>query len=215
MDFAQARRMMVDCQVRTDDVTDLKIIDAMCDIPRERFVAADCANLAYLDRDLPVDAKSGRYLLHPRLLAKLVQAAEVGPDDKVLDVGCATGYSSALLARLAKSVVALEEDADLAARARQALTAPNIKVVSGPLVAGWPSGAPYDVILLNGAVDEPPTRLFGQLAEGGRLVCVVRDGPAGKAMSYRAVQGDVSGRSVFDANVRLLPGFAKEPSFVF
>ena len=215
MDFARARRMMVDCQVRTVDVNDLRIIDAMVDIPRERFVAAGYAELAYLDRDLPVDAKSGRYLLPPRVLAKLVQAAEVAPNDHVLDVGCATGYSSVLLARLAKSVVALEQDAELAARARQALAASNIDVVSGPLVAGWPTRAPYDVILLNGAVEEPPTRLFGQLAEGGRLLCVLRDSPAGKAMLYRAVQGDVSGRPIFDANVRLLPGFAKEPSFVF
>jgi protein-L-isoaspartate(D-aspartate) O-methyltransferase len=215
MDFAQARRMMVQGQVRTADVTNLALVDAMAELPRERFVPTEHASLAYLDRDIPAGGKSGRFLMQPRVLAKLLQEAVVVAEDRVLDVGCATGYSTLLLAHLAKTVVGLECDPDLAAKARQMVTAANAEVVEGPLDAGWPARAPYDLILLNGAVEQEPARLFGQLAEGGRLLCVRKSGPIGHAMLYRAVRGDVSGRPIFDASVTLLPGFAKAPSFVF
>src|SRR5687768_4405482 len=154
-DFAAARRMMVDCQVRTSDVTDQRIIAAMQDLPRERFVPERNASLAYLDLDVPVTAGTpARRLLKPMVLAKLVHAAEIGPQDRVLDVACATGYSTALLARLARNVVALEEDVTLARHARENLAAlgvANAEVVSGALPDGWQAGAPYDVIFVNGA----------------------------------------------------------------
>jgi protein-L-isoaspartate(D-aspartate) O-methyltransferase len=220
IDFAAARRMMVDGQVRTSDVTDLRLIAAMMALPRERFVPDAKADLAYLDLDLPVTEGPGsaRRLLKPMVLAKLIQAAAVGETDHVLVVGCATGYSAAVLGRLAKSVVALEQDATLASRAREnlpAISANNVTVASGPLTAGWPADAPYDVILLDGASEVAPQALFGQLKAGGRLVGVVGRAPTSKAMLYRSSGGEASGRPVFDAAAPLLPGFAEPPAFVF
>ena len=151
-DTATARRMMVDCQVRTADVTDLELIAAMAALPRERFVPAALAEQAYRDGDIAIG--DGRVLLKPMVLAKLIQAARVRGSDHVLDVGCGTGYSSAVLARLAGSVVALEEDAGLAQQAKAALAATDgshVPVATAPLTTGWPQAAPYDVILLNGA----------------------------------------------------------------
>jgi len=218
-DFAAARRMMVDCQVRTSDVTDQRIIAAMQDLPRERFVPERNASLAYLDLDVAVTAGTpARRLLKPMVLAKLVQAAEIGPQDRVLDVACATGYSTALLARLARSVVALEEDATLARHAREnlaAVGAVNAEVVSGALPGGWQAGAPYDVIFVNGAAEVVPDRLLRQLAEGGRLVGVVGRAPASKAVLYLASGGQASALPIFDAAAPPLPGFAEPPAFVF
>ncbi len=218
-DFAAARRMMVDCQVRTADVTDLRLIAAMLELPRERFVPDEKAALAYLDLDLPVgEGGRSRRLLKPMVLAKLIQLAEIGERDRVLDVGCGTGYSAALLARLAAQVVALEEDTALARRAGAAFAAAgaaNLKVVSGALASGWPAEAPYDAILLEGATEIVPEALLRQLRHGGRLACVMGAGPGGKAMLYRAIDGEFSGRAAFEASAALLPGFAKQPSFVF
>ncbi|MBX9774761.1 MAG: protein-L-isoaspartate O-methyltransferase [Xanthobacteraceae bacterium] len=218
-DFAAARRMMVDGQVRTADVTDQRIIGAMQELPRERFVPARNASLAYLDLDVAVtEGTPPRRLLKPMVLAKLVQAAEVGPQDRVLDLACATGYSSALLAKLAGTVTALEEDATLARHAREnlaAVGAGNAQVVSGPLAGGWPAGAPYDVILVNGAAEVVPERLLRQLAEGGRLVAVVGRRPASKAVLHLASAGQASALPIFDAAAPALPGFAEPPQFVF
>jgi protein-L-isoaspartate(D-aspartate) O-methyltransferase len=218
-DFAAARRMMVDGQVRTSDVTDQRIIAAMLDVPREQFVPAQNAALAYLDLDVAVTATQPvRRLLKPMVLAKLIQAAEIGPRDRVLDVGCATGYSTALLARLAQHVVALEQDPDLARAARQNLAtlAASVEVVTGALPDGWRAGAPYDVILLNGAAEVVPERLLAQLADGGRLVGVVGRGPATKAVRYLAASGTkVSPVPIFDAAAPALPGFTEALAFVF
>jgi protein-L-isoaspartate(D-aspartate) O-methyltransferase len=221
IDFAVARRLMVDGQVRTSDVTDPRLIEAMLELPRELFLPRDNAALAYLDLDLPVVAEKGapvRCLLKPMVLAKLVQAAAVGERDHVLDVGCASGYSSAVLTRLARTVVALEQDPPLARLASENLLVVgggNVTVVTGPLTEGWPAAAPYDVIFLNGAAQVVPRALLRQLKEGGRLVCVLGREPPGKAMLYRAVGKHISGRPVFDASASLLPGFAAPPAFVF
>jgi protein-L-isoaspartate(D-aspartate) O-methyltransferase len=218
-DFAAARRMMVDCQVRTADVTDQRIIAAMLDLPRERFVPERHASLAYLDLDVAVTSGTpARRLLKPMVLAKLIQAAEIGPQDRVLDVAGATGYSSALLAKLAGKVTALEEDATLARHPREnlaAIGAANAEVVSGPLTGGWPAGAPYDVILVNGAAEVVPERLLRQLAEGGRLVGIVGRAPASKAVLYLCSSGQASALPIFDAAAPALPGFAEPPQFVF
>ena len=221
-DFAAARRMMVDGQVRTSDVTDLRIVAAMLELPRERFVPEGKADLAYLDFDIAVKEASGgepaRRLLKPMVLAKMVQAAEVETSDHVLDVGCATGYSSALLSRLARSVVALEEDEALARLAREnlkAVGAANVTVVTGPLTEGWPAAAPYDVIFVNGATEIVPQELARQLKAGGRLVAVLGRAPASQAMLYRCVGGDISGWPIFDAAAPVLPGFVAPPAFVF
>jgi protein-L-isoaspartate(D-aspartate) O-methyltransferase len=216
IDFAAARRMMVDGQVRTADVTDLRLLAAMGDVPRERFVPAGKAELSYLDLDLPAGDSAGRFLLKPMVLAKLIQLADIAPTDHVLDVGCATGYSSALLAQLAGSVVALEQDRALVRAAEQALAArSNVKVVMGPLTAGWPVAGPYDVILMQGATEIVPATLLRQLKNGGRLSCIIGPGPQRKVMLYRNTDGDLSGRPMFDAAAPVLPGFKQAPSFVF
>ena len=217
IDFAAARRMMVDGQVRTADVTDLRLLAAMGDVPRERFVPAGKAELSYLDLDLPAgDSRLRRFLLKPMVLAKLIQLADIAPTDHVLDVGCATGYSSALLAQLAGSVVALEQDRALVRAAEQALAArSNVKVVMGPLTAGWPVAGPYDVILMQGATEIVPATLLRQLKNGGRLSCIIGPGPQRKVMLYRNTDGDLSGRPMFDAAAPVLPGFKQAPSFVF
>jgi len=217
MDFALARRMMVDGQILTRDVFDTDLLAAMLEVPRERFVPGNQAGLAYLDRNLPLTADGSRCLLQPMVLARLVQAADITATDRVLDVGCGTGYSSALLARLAGSVVALEEDKDLASFARRVLAelAPHVEVVQGPLKAGWPSAGPYDVIVLNGATEVIPQPLFAQLKEGGRLVGIGGKAPATKARIYRSIRGDISDREITEAAAPLLPGFARPPAFVF
>jgi protein-L-isoaspartate(D-aspartate) O-methyltransferase len=220
IDFAAARRMMVDGQVRTSDVTDSRLIAAMLEVPRERFFPEDKASLAYLDRDVAVSEQGAtvRRLLKPMVLAKLIQAAAVAETDHVLDVGCATGYSTAVLSRVAGPVVGLEEDAALAQHATEALAeigAPNARIVTGPLSRGFAQQAPYDVIVLEGAAEVVPGALLDQLKNGGRLVCVLGSGPAAEATVYLRTGGDVSGRAVFDASAALLPGFAKTPEFVF
>lgn len=219
-DFATMRRMMVEGQVRTADVTDTGLLAAMLDIPRERFVPATRTTLAYLDRDIPVGegGLNARRLLKPMVLAKLVQALELKETDRALDVGCATGYSSALLARLVASVVALEEDPALARHARDALAelgVTNIEIVRGKLTEGHGKGTPYDAILINGAVEARPEALCRQLRDGGRLACIEGKGPATKAMLYRNDMGAISGRAVFDAAAPTLPGFVEPPAFVF
>jgi protein-L-isoaspartate(D-aspartate) O-methyltransferase len=174
------------------------------------------ASVAYVDRDLPVDDR--RMLLKPMVLARLIQAAEVGADDRVLDVACATGYSSAVLARLGATVVALEDDAARARRCTETLAQlgiASVTTVCGPLDAGWPALAPYDVILVNGAFEVEPDELFAQLTEGGRLVGILGGGHPGKAMLYRKDRGEIGGRVLFDASAPVLPAFRQAPAFVF
>jgi len=217
VDFAVARRAMVDCQVRPSDVTNLRLIGAMMDVPRERFVPAAQRAVAYLDRDIAVTG--GRMLIKPMVLAKLLQAAEIAEGERVLDVGCASGYSTAVIGKLAGEVVALEEDTALARGAGETLAATgasNISVVSGPLATGWPGGAPYDVIVVEGAVETVPDSLLKQLNEGGRLLTVVNSsGLMGKATVYRMGGGHVTAQPLFDASAPLLQAFAKPPAFVF
>ena len=219
LDFATARRMMVDGQVRTADVTDPRLLGAMLELPRERFMPGDKAQMAYLDIDLPVGefgARSPRRMLKPMVLAKLLQAAEIGETDRVLDIGSGAGYAAAVIARLAGSGVALEQDEALLKQARAALSgSSNVTVVAGALVGGAAANGPYDVIVLEGATDVVPTALIGQLKPAGRLVCILGAGAGGKAMQFRLIGGELSGRAIFDAAAPLLPGFEKPPAFVF
>lgn len=215
-DAAAARRMMVDGQIRTADVTDPDLIAAMQALPRELFVPSALAVQAY--RDGEIGLGNGRAMLRPMVLAKLIQAANVRRGDNVLDVGCGTGYSAAVLARLGASVVALEEDAKLALAAEGALAAADasqVRLVKGPLTAGWPAAAPYDVILLAGGIEIVPNALGDQLKPEGRLAAIFGGGPGGKAMIYRRIEGRLVGRPIFEASAPVLPGFAAAPTFVF
>ena len=216
IDTAAARRLMVEGQVRTADVSNAALLDAMMTIPRERFLPPAQAPLAYADIDVAI--ANSRVLLKPMVLAKLIQAAGVRDTDRVLDVACGTGYSSAVLARLAGSVIALEEDAELARQAKEALASTRTERVTlavGPLIAGWPAAAPYDVILINGAIEVVSPGLAHQLKPDGRLACVYGRPPAGKAMIYRMIEGRPVGRPAFDAAAPLLPDFVAPPAFVF
>lgn len=222
IDYARQRQVMVEGQIRVNGVTDLRILAAMEELPREKFVPAARAALAYVDEDIPLRVtgagKPERYLIEPMVLAKLVQALSLTPSDHVLDVGCASGYSAALLARLAGSVVALEEDAEfvpIATRLLASLGATNAKVVSGPLTAGWPQEGPYDAILLQGSVEIVPAALTESLKDGGRLAAVVGTGRSAKATLYLRSGKVVSARPVFDAAIPPLPGFKAPHEFVF
>lgn len=217
-DFAAVRHNMVECQLRTNKVTNWRLIDAMDDVPRERFVPKQLAGVAYIDEDLMV--APGRYLMEPRVLARLLQAASVTEQDVALDVGCCTGYSSAVLGRLAGTVVGLEPDEALAAQASQtlsAVSADNVIIVSGSVAEGYPRQGPYDVILLNGGVPFVPPSLIDQLAEGGRMVAVVRGAGevVGRATLWIKLRGEISHRVLFDAAVPLLPGIEQKSAFEF
>ncbi len=216
-DYAAVRHNMVEKQIRTNKVRDSRVLQAMDEVPRELFVPKPLQGIAYVDEDLEV--APGRYLMEPLVLARLLQAAAITADDVVLDIGCASGYSSAVLARLAATVVALESDAELGERASTLLAeldADNAVVVAGPLEAGYPKQAPYDAIVIGGAVDEVPAAITDQLAEGGRLLAVVTGGSGvGKGTLFLRVHGGLSRRILFDAAVPPLPGFAVDRGFVF
>lgn len=217
-DFSELRVRMVDGQICTTDVTSLPLISAMLSVPRESFVPDARRALAYIDDNILLSEDGVRYLMKPSPFAKLVQLAEIGPNDTALCVGAATGYSAAVLSYLAKSVVALESDAALADTATATLAGlgrDNVTVVKGPLPAGCAARAPFDVILMEGSVDELPQALTAQLAEGGRLVVVEGRGNAGVARIYVKASGVVAGRRAFNAAVKSLPGFERTPAFEF
>ena len=215
-DFAAQRVAMVDSQLRTNDVTDVRILKAMGDIPRERFVPQALSAVAYMEDCVALG--KGRTLLDARCFGKLLQLADIGASDRVLDVGCLTGYSTLVLSRLARHVVGVEEDGDLKRMAEKNLAAAgatNVEIVEAPLAQGYPRKAPFDVIVVNGAIEVEPNALLDQLADGGRLVTIVRDRAAGHACLYLKSEGVVSERPAFDARLPLLPGFRKAPGFVF
>ena len=216
VDFQELRVKMGDGQLRTTDVTDAALLSAMLEIPREAFMPAGREALAYIDEDIAIAA--GRFLMRASPFAKLVQLADIRDGDFVLDVGCGTGYSTAVLARLAGFVVALESDGALAAEAARALAATgcdNASVVEGPLPAGHAAQAPYDVIVIEGAVEALSAGLMAQLKDGGRLVAVVGEGNSGRATVWVKEAGLVSSRTAFNAAVPLLDAFRREPVFVF
>lgn len=217
MDYFAARHTMVQNQIRTNRVTDPKIIAAMSELPRERFAPDWARGIAYVDEDIPLNG--GRYLIEPLTSALLLQAAEINADDVVLDVGCGTGYISAISARIASAVVALESDAELAARAGATLADLGIEtatIVVGPLREGWPAQAPYDVIVFGGAVSAIPAKIVEQLAQGGRMVVVItEDKGLGCGTLLLRQGGTVSRRAIFEAAIPVLPEFALEPTFRF
>lgn len=217
--FSTARLKMVDGQVRTNDVTDRRVLDAMLSVPREAFVPATRQALAYLDLDLDVsEGGDKRFLIKPQLTGKLLQAAGIGEGDNVLVVGCATGYLAALTAKLAKQVTATESDSALAARATAAFAAlglTNVVCKTAPCTQGDASAAPYDVIVLNGATEVVPEGLLGQLREGGRLVGVSAESRPPRAMLVTRSHGEFGHRALFDASAPVLPGLQRAAAFVF
>jgi len=225
VEFARQRLTMVETQLRPNEVTNPRLLAAMSALPRERFVPERLRALAYIDEGIEVfpaiDGAPARDLLAPMVLARLVQLAAVQPQDNVLDIGCATGYSTAVLTGLGRTVVGLEPEPELARAARRTLAElglANAAIVEGPLVAGCPEKAPYDVILLNGSVPAPPDSLFAQLKEGGRLAAILlrgSPGTQGKAYLFINEGGEASGVPHFDAGARPLPGFSLVPSFIF
>lgn len=216
-DYALARRKMVDNQIRTNKVTDQRIIAAFETVPREAFLDPSHHPIAYLDEDVRVG--EGRYLMEPMVLARMLQELHVAPDDVALDIGCGTGYSSALLARLAATVVAVESDAALARQAIEnlaALAVDNAVVVEGRLTDGYVAQAPFDVVFIGGAVAEIPPAITRQLGEGGRVCAVIRQGEnPGKVTLGLCRGGVVSFRVLFDAATPALPEFARQAGFVF
>lgn len=213
-DYVQNRTTMVDNQVRTCDVTNIELLEALLNVSREAFVGEDKKDFAYIDEDIAVG--NGRYLMEPAPFAKLVQACAVKSDDLVLDIGCATGYSSAVFSQLASMVIGLEQDdelASIAAKNLNDLDYDNVAIVNGVLNEGFAKEAPYDVIFIGGAIDEVPDTLFAQLKQGGRLVAVEGVGNAAIAKLYTRSGNDVSGRELFNCAVKLLPGFTKEVEF--
>jgi protein-L-isoaspartate(D-aspartate) O-methyltransferase len=216
LDYVTARKAMVDSQLLPNKLLDERLTAAMGRVPRERFVPKALQGIAYVDEDIPLG--EGRFLMEPLILARLLQAADIEADDTVLDVGCMTGYAAAVMAELAGTVVALERDPDLVARATDILAdldVTNVAVVEADLAEGLPDQGPYDVILVEGAVAETPGALTDQLAEGGRMLLVVRDGDVGVAHLLTRRGGVIGRRALFDAATPILPGFEKTKSFVF
>jgi len=216
-EYAAARLNMVEGQIRPNKVTDHRLVEAMLDIPREVFVPQAARGIAYVDKDIAIG--NGRYMMEPMVFARMLQEVGVDETDVVLDIGCGSGYSTAVLARLAATVVGVESDAELAQRATEALAQSgvvNATVVTGPLPDGNPAQAPYDVIVIEGLVAEVPAAITDQLAEGGRLiVAVMGDRGVGEVKLYQRLGGLVSSRVLFEAQPRLLPGFEPKPKFVF
>jgi len=215
-DYAYARQNMVDCQIRTYNVTNNAVIDAFAEVPREAFVPEELKPLAYIDTELTV--ADGRELTAPATLAKLVQAVGPKPDEIILLIGCATGYGAAILSMLASSVVALEGDHAMTEQASATLGElgyGNVAVVEGDMALGYAAEGPYDQILVDGAIGRLPTAITDQLKEGGRLVAVEGSGNSASARVWLREEGRLSSRHLFNCALAPLPGFEKAPEFVF
>lgn len=215
-EFDQARKQMVDSQIRPADVTDRRLIAAFMAVPRHVFTPRARIASAYADTEIATGDK--RTMMRPRDLAKLIQAAEVQPDELVLDIACGRGYSTAILSHMGGTVVGLDDDEDGLSRASGLLAdigADNAVIIAGDPKLGVPAQGPFDVIFVNGSVSEVPQAWFDQLAPGGRLVAILRRGPVGKATVFTRSAAGIGERVVFDATAKLLPGFEPEPGFAF
>ncbi|MBJ6371382.1 protein-L-isoaspartate O-methyltransferase family protein [Sedimentitalea arenosa] len=213
-DYAARRRMMVDTQVRPSDVTKFPIIDAMLSVPREVFLPDALREAAYAGEN--IDLGDGRVVLEPRTLAKMLDALDISGDEMVLDIGCAHGYSSAVVARMAQVVVALEEDETMAAEAETALAdagVDNVIVHTGALAQGAAEHGPYDVILIEGGIGTLPDAIADQLKEGGRIACLFMEDALGVVRIGYKSGGAISWRFEFNAGAPVLPGFRKQEAF--
>lgn len=216
MDFSTARRNMIECQIRTNHVVDEALLSSMGQAPRERFLPDALRAVAYIDEDLQLNAE--RCLLEPMVQARLLQALALTPGDAVLDIASGTGYAAAVMARLAGAVFALESDSELQGKATGLfgeLALDNIVAVEGDLGAGCAEHAPYNAILIEGAVDAVPAAILDQLAEGGRLAAIVMENGVGRATLFRKDGGHLSRRVIFDAHAPILTEFRKPAEFKF
>lgn len=215
-DYAARRRTMVDTQVRPSDVTKYPIIEAMLAVPRELFVPSGRREAAYIGENLPIGPS--RVILEPRTLAKMLDALDIRDDELVLDLGAGLGYSAAVIARLAEAVVAIEEDEAMAREAEASLAesgADNVALVTAPLLEGAVKHGPYDVIVVEGAVEHLPAALTDQLNDGGRIGCIFSEGRLCVCRIGYRVDGALSWRDAFHAFAPVLPGFSHKPEFVF
>lgn len=214
VDFATLRTTMVDTQVRPSDVTKYPVIEAMLEVPRELFVPPEFKALAYAGEDIPLADR--RVVLEPRTIAKMLDTIDLRPSELVLDVGCGYGYSSALAARMAQAVVALEDDPERAREAQQLLAeigADNVAVETGPLTEGAPRHGPYDAILIEGGIEELPAPIAEQLKEGGRIAAIFMEGALGTCRLGVKVAGHIDWRYAFNATAPVLPGFESAREF--
>jgi protein-L-isoaspartate(D-aspartate) O-methyltransferase len=217
MDYATARENMIECQLRTNKITDKRILEAMAAIPRERFVSSEREKMAYIDTDVPCG--DGRYLMAPMAVSRLIQEAAIKTGDSVLCIAAGTGYSVAVMAQIAGSVIALESNPDCAKKAGELLAELNLDnavVVEGDVTRGWVAESPYDIIFIDGMVAEVPSSIFEQLADGGRLLAIIDSGDGiGRATLFVKLSGNISDRDIFDIRVRRLQEFDKLQEFVF
>lgn len=213
-DYSARRTVMVDTQIRPSDVTKFPIIDAMMSVPREAFVPRNLREAAYIGEN--IDLGGGRVVIEPRTLAKMLDALDIQGDELVLDIGCALGYSSAVMARMAEAVVAVEENADMAGEAQGLLAengADNVVLHEGPLGQGAAEHGPYDVIVLQGAVEHLPDALLDQLKDGGRIACLFMEGALGVVRIGYKIDGEMTWRFSFNAGAPVLPGFERHAAF--
>ncbi|MEO0497867.1 MAG: protein-L-isoaspartate O-methyltransferase [Pseudomonadota bacterium] len=220
IDHAAAREQMVDTQIRPNDVTDYDVLARFLSVPREEFVPAPMVPLAYIDDDIALlkEGHEPRHVLNPMSIAKLVQLADPKPNEVALDIGCGTGYSSAILSGLVESVVAVESRLDLQEKAQETLSSlgcDNVAVLCSPLVQGCPAEAPYDLIFIGAAVEQIPEDVLCQLKDGGRLVCIEGQGTAGQGTKYIRTGDSYSRDLMFNAPGHPLPGFERPETFVF
>lgn len=217
LNFAAARKHMVDSQVRPNDVTDLRLQTALETLPREAFLPREWRDQAYVEREIAY--APGRRMLTARDFAKLVAAADISPSDRILDVACGTGYSTAVLAQLGRSVVAVDSDEGLCKRAREVLASvgvANAEIVVGDPVGGAAALGPFDVIFIGAGIAQEPEALLRQLADGGRLAAIKREDGVSRGVIYTRKDGAVGARAVFDASTSfVLPGFEAAKRFVF
>lgn len=215
-DYARQRQIMVASQLLASGATDERLLEVMGAVPRERFIPAGKREIAYADA--PLELVSRRWLLSPGTFARLVQLARIEPGDRVLDVGCATGYSTAVLAQLAARLTGLEEDADLVRIASETLRGMDVgqvDIVQGRLAEGHRARAPYDAIVVEGGMQQEPDKLLAQLADGGRLVGILQHEAQGHAMVYLNEGGTIGRRMAFDASAHVLAAFREPAGFVF
>lgn len=213
-DYAALRTTMVDTQIRPSDVTKFTVIEAMLNVPREAYVPDSQRDAAYVDTC--VDLEKGRVVLDARTLAKMLDALDIQNDELVLDVGCGLGYSSAIVARMAEAVIAVEDDEARANEAQSTLSeqgVDNAVLHTGALTAGAPEHGPYDVILLQGGVEQIPDTLLAQLKEGGRIAALFVEGALGVVRVGYKIDGDINWSFAFNAGAPVMPGFEKPRAF--